>query len=374
MRLVTLLLRQCGGAIWAGILCGLGVAVKITFVPMLGLLISLRRFRLIAVACTMAVLAWFTGVLPILPRLPVMFVWFHQVLTHSSLHGQGEQAVFDWPQFKQNAILLVNMFPLLYDVIFLLALFLLLGCLKVVVSALRPGAGVKGPFTDAATMRPLRMADLVTPFALIMVGMAQTIMVAKHPGSTYMIAILPITVIGGVWLIYTQRIIALNNAFRQIIAVAWLAVLLQATYTSTVVGYRAVQMIHRTGAQSVTAIQQEIDRFQSPLVLGTFNCNFPACALWFGMLLVPEMELKMDRITPEFYHFDIFSRKLHVPGVGELSGEDTARAVNRLVQSGRLVLLISPPDEHLALFRLETLVDTLIQNLYRLTGFEQPNQ
>ena len=96
--------------------------------------------------------------------------------------------------------------------------------------------------------------------------------------------------------------------------------------------------------------------------------------MWFGLLLVPEMDLKMDRITPDFYHFDIFSRKLHLPGVGELSAADTAKTVNQLVQSGRPVLLISPPYEHLAQFTLQKLLETPIQNLYRVTGFEQPNQ
>ena len=360
-------------AICAGILCGIGVAVKITFAPLLGLLISLRRGRLISTAILVMVLAWFLGILPVLSRLPVMFAWFHQVLTHSALHGQGEQVIFNWVQFKQNAVLLVKMFPLLYEVLFTLALFLALGCLKYVVNMIWPRS-TSGGRGQVAVSAGLRMGDLVTPFALVLVGLAQTVMVAKHPGPTYMIAILPITVIGGVWLIFIQRIVVLSRPIRQIMAVAWIVLLLQASYSSIVTGYRAVQAIHKVGAQSASDVKREINHFQNPLVIGTFNCNLPLCALWFGILLVPEMELKMDPITPEFYHFDIFARKLHLPGIGELSVEDTASTINRLVQSGRPVLLVSPPYEHLAQFRLETLLDTPIQNLYRVTGFQQHNK
>ena len=90
------------------------------------------------------------------------------------------------------------------------------------------------------------------------------------------------------------------------------------------------------------------------------------------VLMVPEMELKMDGVTPDFYHFDIFGRRLHLPGVGELSAEATADTVNRLIESGRPVFLVSPPYDQLAQFRLEKISGDHVQNLYRVTGYDRP--
>jgi hypothetical protein len=92
------------------------------------------------------------------------------------------------------------------------------------------------------------------------------------------------------------------------------------------------------GLDSYAAIQQAIARYDQPLLIGTFNCNFPECALWFGMSLVPEMELKMASVTPNFYYYDIFNKTLRLPGKGEMTHKQTAETVEHLVQQTRPVL------------------------------------
>ena len=216
------------------------------------------------------------------------------------------------------------------------------------------------------------MREFVAPLSLLLVLAAQTIMVAKHPGPTYMIAVLPVTVMGGAWLVFAQRMIPLPESIRSWIGGGWMILLVYALANASVAGYAGVRAIHEAGERSRDAVLSETSNFKNPVLIGTFNCNLPECALWFGMLMVPEMELKMDGVTPDFYHFDIFGRRLHLPGVGELSAEATADTVNRLIESGRPVFLVSPPYDQLAQFRLEKISGDHVQNLYRVTGYDRP--
>ena len=359
------------GAILAGVLCGLGVAVKITFVPLIGLLISLWSLRLLWRAVIAMIVAWFVGVLPIWSRLPAMFAWFNKVLTHSGLHGQGDEAIFGAQQFKQSIVLVINMFPLLYGVAMVMVVVLILGLGRKVLglAAESPGQSrEEGPPVRGG----LRMREFVAPLTLLLVLAAQTIMVAKHPGPTYMIAVLPVTVMGGAWLVFAQKMVPLPALIRTWLGGLWLILLTYASVNASIDGYAGVRAMHESGERSRDAVLSQTSNFKNPVLIGTFNCNLPECALWFGILLVPEMEFKMESITRDFYHFDIFGRRLHLPGVGELSAEATADTVNRLVDSGRPVFLISPPYDQLAQFRLEKLSGDRVQNLYRVTGYDRP--
>lgn len=359
------------GAIAAGVLCGIGVAVKITFVPLVGLLISLWSFRLLWRAVVAMVAAWSIGVLPIWSRLPGMFSWFHKVLTHSELHGLGEQASFSAQQYKQSIIQVMNMFPLLYDVALVVLVVVVVGIVRMAFEISPVSKRIAA--TINRTGREISAREFVPPLALLLALAGQTVMVAKHPGPTYMTAVLPVAVMGAAWVLYAQRLVPLPGRVRPWIAAVWLVMLGYASVNTSWASYAGLRAIHQAGETSRNKILSEVSRYPNPVMIGTFNCNFPECALWFGMLMVPEMELKMDRVTPDFYHFDIFGRRLHLPGVGELSPEATADTVNRLVESGRPVFLVSPPYDQLAQFRLEKISGDHIQNLYRVTGYERPN-
>jgi hypothetical protein len=145
-------------------------------------------------------------------------------------------------------------------------------------------------------------------------------------------------------------------------------VLLAVASFSTIKAINTDSNTHQQGLHSYGSIQHALKQFEDPLVIGAFNCNFLECALWFGMGLVPEMELKTLPIMPNFYYFDIFSKKLHLPGKGELTDQQTAETIAALTLQSRPVLLISPPFPHLGNLKLELILETRIQNLYRIVG------
>jgi hypothetical protein len=132
--------------------------------------------------------------------------------------------------------------------------------------------------------------------------------------------------------------------------------------------YQNLDRIHDKGQASYDEISEVIKSYKNPLLIGAFNCNFLACAEWFGMLLVPAMELRMAPITPDFYHFDVFNKRLHAPGIGELDDEQLKKTIDRFLAENRDILLISPEYVQLNVFDLEKIHSTEVQNLYRVKG------
>ena len=356
-------------AYWAGSLCGLGLATKLTFLPMLGLLLLFKRFSLILLASLFCGLAWLIGVLPIWPRLAGMFRWFYSLLTHSGIHGSGANELFDFTRVKMALGWLSSQFHLFYGVALCLIVALASTFIRDIVNWLRHD---QRAVISTNSLRMIRLTKgmlsdeqlTAMVFCLILIG--HTLMVAKHLGPSYMIPALPLPMLVFAWLLHQQNFVSISKTTVKVLATAWLVTIITTAVAATSSSLSAVRITHQKGLESHALIREQLKRFDNPLVIGAFNCNFAECALWFGMALVPKMELRMAPITPNFYYFDIFSKKLHVPGQGELTDQQTRETIVLLTQQARPVLLISPPFPHLNKLRLELIVSTPVQNLYRV--------
>ena len=356
---------------WAGVVCGLGVATKLTFVPMLALLLFLGSPKLILRAFCACILAWFVGVLPILPRLGTMFQWFYSLLMHSGIHGAGERSVFSIEQLKLAVGWLITNFSLFYYAVAAVGILLIIGLILRVLqgtTAICKKINWLSKINVKTDDRSIRADDLLTASVFLLVCVTQTLMVAKHLGPGYMIPALPLSLLACAWLLHGQRVIPISAAIQKALGLCCLVVMLSTAATSVTSAINTVTNDHQKGLDSYTSIQQAIARYDQPLLLGAFNCNFAECALWFGMSLVPKMELKMASVTPNFYYFDIFSKKLHLPGQGELTNQQTTETVDYLTGQARPVLLISPPFPQLSRLKLELVAETPVQNLYRVRG------
>jgi len=355
---------------WAGIFCGLGLATKLTFMPMLSLLLLFRDPLLILRASLVCLFAWCVGVLPIWPRLAGMFQWFYSLLTHSGIHGRGSNEIFNLEHIKTALAWLFTHYKLFYGVtLCLLFLFFLALFMRILrwSPARRFSLQVRCKLTNASA-RIIHRGELLTVGVFCGVLIGQTLMVAKHLGSTYMIPALPLPVLAFAWLIHSQNIIVISKTIKKILAISWLTTLVSTSAVAVTSSIATVSFTHQKGLESHAVIQEQLKQFENPLLMGAFNCNLAECALWFGMALVPEMELRMASITPNFYYFDIFSKKLHLPGRGELTDQETRETILIITKQPRPVLLISPPFPHLNKLKLELIVSTPIQNLYRVLG------
>jgi len=91
--------------LWAGLLCGLGVATKITFIPVclvpLFILPSWKKRMYFALFCGVGL---FAGILPILPRLAGTLSWWWNLTTHKGMWGLGEKGLTSPSDMLQNLI------------------------------------------------------------------------------------------------------------------------------------------------------------------------------------------------------------------------------------------------------------------------------
>jgi hypothetical protein len=354
----------------AGVFCGIGLAVKVTFLPLVGLLLILRSWRLILISIAVMIASWFIGVLPIYSRLGSMFSWLHKVINHSGIHGAGQSTVFNVGEFIGNFSYVRNMYPLLDSAVWMMILVSLWGFLKYLTFT----KNIKSDFDVQSQLiaNKINNYSWFTAFVLSLVVIGQAIMVAKHPGPTYMIPALPITVIAVAWLLDTQNFLQVPKPLKQLLHLFVFVFFAYQAVVSSVSAYQMIKTHHSRGTQANLIIQDAIYQYKNPILIGTFNCTLSKCALWFGQLMTPEVELKMDQVTTNFYHFDIFAKNLHVPGQGGLSNDDTAQVINGFIDAGRTVLLISPPYDQLANFDLEKVVSTPVQVLYRVKGYKRP--
>lgn len=356
---------------WAGVICGLGVATKLTFFPVLGLLLLLKTPRLILRACCMCIFAWLVGVLPIWPRLGTMFQWFYSLLMNSGIHGAGERTIFS-AQHLQSAIgWLITQFNFFYYVAAAICCVLVVGLMSKILQQLTTSARKQSWRSKIKVLLPVQSIntdELLTAIVFLLVCALQTLMVAKHLGPGYMVPALPLTLLACVWLLHGQRVLPPSRAIQKVGGLCCLAVVLSTAAVSTTLAIRSLAQDRQKGLDAHSAVQQAIARFDQPLLIGAFNCNFAECALWFGISLVPAMELKMASVTPRFYYYDIFNKTLRLPGKGELTHQQTAETVEYLVQQTQPVLLISPPFPQLSQLNLELVAETPVNNLYRVHG------
>jgi hypothetical protein len=341
-------------AIYAGILCGVGLATKLSFLPVLTLLLILTRARLVLIAIGTCVVAWFVGVLPIWQRLPTMLGWFKNILTHSGLHGHGSASVFDLGLLIQNIKILSGMFVLFYIVVFSIAAY----CAFCLVRRYR--------FRTDLTRQELK-----STMVILLVLLAQTVAVAKHPGPSYMVGALPVAIFAAAYLLScpTFRIESSHILLLKPLQFCLIALLCAFAIFNGTQAFSTIHYLRERAAQSSNEVKAAISRFDNPIVIGTFNCNFKDCATWFGIALARGLDTRMERVSPNFYYYDIFSGRLRLPGQTEVSQEDSRQILEGFLQSGRSVLLISLPYPHIEVFKRDLIQQTSGQNLYKITGY-----
>jgi hypothetical protein len=92
-------------AIWLGILFGLGLATKVTFLPLIASFLILPKTSQRILAIVSSFLSFLIVTLPIISRYPIIYSWLYSILTHTGAYGSGEMGFIDfntvWTSFKQ---------------------------------------------------------------------------------------------------------------------------------------------------------------------------------------------------------------------------------------------------------------------------------
>lgn len=363
-------------AAWIALVCGFGLSVKVTFLPMFGLIFAVRplrkALRIIAFAC----IIFLIFLIPIANNLDRMFGWLWSVARHSGIHGSGRALMMDWSQLTQNLRSVLNWYALLYGVMAILFLYLVVFLMrhaKQLINALFN--------QQQAACRSLIICrsasgidqSLRIPFLLVVVIAAQTMLVLKHPGAHYLIPVLPLAYVGFAWLLNqaNRRIDVFPNKNKYRYGIGCFAVLF-ALYGL----YPTVKQLNLLKAQraeqnnALLLIDSELEKYPDALTICAFRCTTFKYAVAMGLLYAGGLSSRpvVQSLLNHFYEYNFLVRQMIAPGVGSFPLSDLPEQIKKHEK----VFLITPKNyPELEVFNLETVTSTKPLMLYEIKGLSK---
>ena len=356
----------------AGIICGFGVAVKVTFLPMIGLLLLLGARKRVAHALFYGAGAFFICLLPIFERLPELAARLYSFAVHSGKYGSGGETVVEFSAIPSRIVELFWYFPFFFCV----------GLALVVISIARMGLCVLSSATNSSTAEQgngagdtaairLKKFALHVPVTLICVGVFATMLVLKHPAPRYMIPVLPLAFIAAAWLAQSAaRVIEPPpGRYTGLAVVILFALSVYMATSSSIVAFNNLRSQRLKSDNTLSLVRSELSKYQNPLVIGTYRCIFPECALSFGLHYGASLVARAAPLMTNFNVFNIWNYRLKVFGEGWVP---LAR-VNDYIAGGRDVFLFSTSEHEgrTTKFRREKIISTSTHVLLRVTGVSE---
>ena len=336
-----------------GAVLGFGLATKITFVPLLCviLLLSTRRSRLIAL--TTCALAFLLFTLPILHAYPAMLNWFATILVHQGRYGSG---AYGFPDFEALAVNLAKVYS--HEPGFFIAfLFYLVAATGMSVTR---APGHNAPF--------LKIRRLLWVGCLVLA--LQIAATAKHPGAHYLIPSM----------IFTSLLNATSLAFlyRRVPAESKLLTLILATGLAGIVltfsGMRLSNWMSSSETKGLEtgALLDELKRDPACVPVAYYRSPSIAYALafgnsysggWYGAAL--------EQLYPGRVFYNIWKREFHT-----FTRRINEPALLEGLRSGHCVLLFGLTlagdyEQYKGKLALVPLRTGSLWGLYRLTGIAQ---
>ena len=281
-----------------GLVAGFGLAVKMNFLPMVGLLFLLDKKR-----DTGRALIWFVGsylflLLPVMRRMGGMLDWVIDIATHSGRHGSGTAQLIDVAEIGTRAMQLIYSFP---SLAISTALLLVLIVYR---------------FTQLYHSKQ-SLLSIKAPFILAGVIILESLLVIKHPGAHYMIPVLPLGYLGIAYFFHN----AYSRGFAHNIQ-GWISsiLVLIALVTAAHSSNKAFNELHASKLEQIQSHEQIstfLAGYPEKLVLGTFRCNLQQCAIAFGGQYATKLGKYLDTPLIGFGLFNIWDRQIKLYQNGE---------------------------------------------------------
>jgi hypothetical protein len=342
--------------ILTGLLCGFGVAVKLTFIPMVALVLLLKSPRAILLSFGAALVSWFFCVLPMIKALPRFFNWVGGIATHSGHYGSGKAEFIDLSTIRPALRSLTNVF----DLWFLVAL-----CLGGVVLGILLLRLVKKSSLIRANSSNTLLNLIYTPSVLLIVMLGQTMLVLKHPGAHYMVPALIIEAAGAAWMLNSLFKLSLAAKLQRIafslLSVVGVLLMLGAANSS----YKQLAEERELFKSDMVQVQTAIAKFDNPILIGTYGCRLPQCAMSFGLGYAPATDPKVGALLTNFYDFNIWISKLVIRGHGFYNLDIVE---HDLSEKRNVLLVTNQAYEQLKVFKLVPIFISQAQSIYQITG------
>ena len=347
-----------------GILYGIGVAVKITFLPMLVLLALINSRNEVKNILKYFVITFIVFTLPVWKNIGRFIDWVSEIVTHSGIHGSGSKGIIDWNKINEIIQNLIIWFPFFYYVLFLLFLYIAYQIIfKINIK------NKKFVWSDDKSKGNIKIAC-----ALLLSETIQTLLIIKHPGAHYIMPVIFVPFIGMSWLLYIHKD-QINKSYRSLsyskkgiivlfgmISIAILLYSIVPTFT----GLNKLLNQRNQQEQSLALIREVRDKHDSSIVICALRCPMEKNALSMGYEYAPALiDENTIQMFLDFYNYNNQNKMLFSPGQGWI----TVNYLNKFLKQNKEIFLITPKlYPELSVFTLEKLVDGPSQLLMRITG------
>ena len=330
-----------------GIVCGFGLALKLTFLPLLGLLLLLGSKKRIVMGVAFSVIGFLIFTLPAWPKFGEHIDWIMGLIVSSERYGAGEKTGINIDSIPENAAFLLWKYALFYIASIALAVVAVKSFLK------------NKKITDP---------EFVIPGVLFLVSIVGTALVLKHFSPRYLLPTSFITFAAITWIFRSSAMAGLEDAFKNRL----LSYILGATvFFSIAVLFFNIGVIDKDRDEQkkdMAAIARVLDKYPNALLIGTHICTLPECGISHGLWHTPSMNARLQESLKNFVWHNIWTNKIHVAG----SGWYPLDIIGRHIAEGREVLLLSRDYMPLRSYVLEPLVKNEDgnqgQSLYRVLG------
>jgi hypothetical protein len=164
-----------------GAILGLGIAVKVTFLPLLLVILLLPGLRQKGIAILSTIGTFFLATLPILSQYPRLFNWLTSIATHTGHYGGGNQGLIDVSGLPSTFAVLLEHDRLFFYIISLSALNFL------IVTFYFSWYRSKEPISQNSH-QGFAIKKLYRLFAcLLSIVLVQLLLTLKHPNIHYLI-------------------------------------------------------------------------------------------------------------------------------------------------------------------------------------------
>ena len=180
-----------------------------------------------------------------------------------------------------------------------------------------------------------------------------------------MIPSLIIEGIGIAWMIHSTSKFSLFTKLRTlgiwVLILVGLALMLNAARNS----YRQLSIDRQIFSIQMSQIETLIAQYEHPILVGTYGCMLPKCALSFGLGYAPGTNPQIGALLTDFFDFNIWNKKLSIRG----RGFHNLDIIEQELALKRNILLVTfEPLEQLKAFKLVHVFSGPTQSLYQITG------
>jgi hypothetical protein len=322
-----------------GLFLALGLISKITFLPVLGLMLLIPGFRsrLLCLASLLLFSVAFFG--PALSKFSYWWDFVRRIVRHSQYYGEGPVEFMELAAVPSRMWAFWQNLPVLY-VAFI-------------------AAALVGVFQLFSVRRPDRTVWQASVFsAIISLGLLSAI---KHYGFRYAIPSLAIVPSVLAWSMFHFVKIFPGHRPRQAFAVTAVVGAVALSIPGIRTCFSNLSIVDTARARELAPLNTELAKYPHAIVIGSYGARTPGYAIEFGLYYV---KVPYQKMVAAGKGKDLI---IHIGGNSLLvlgEGVHDAQLANELVESGREVLLLFPQG-------IELPANLKVRLLYQVPGRER---